>query len=95
MMSSNTMAPCSDRFSSVAFRGNVPLSDLGARGASEQLAEAGANWASKGDQVFWGLPFRTGSRAVGVTEGGRPSTIKLGGICGQWLVLAHTSDRRP
>ena len=94
-MSSNTMAPCSDRFSSVAFRGNVPLSDLGARGASEQLAEAGANWASKGDQVFWGLPFRTGSRAVGVTEGGRPSTIKLGGICGQWLVLAHTSDRRP
>ncbi len=83
--------PATSQFSPLAFRGTVALSDLAGQGISDEMSAA-VEHAPSGECVAWGIPFHIGDVAVLQDE---VVAVDLDPTNAAWLVLMHTSDRRP
>jgi hypothetical protein len=83
--------PATSQFSSLTFRGSVALADLASLGVSDEMSEA-VEHAPSGECVAWGLPFHIGKVVVLEDEA---VSVGLDPIAAGWLVLMHTSDKRP
>lgn len=82
--------PKSSLFLPVAFKGNVPLSELADVGISEEMATA-LEYAPSGDCVTWGIPFEIGD-VVGIKE--QSVSVELSPTFAHWFVFMHTSGLR-
>ena len=83
--------PASPLFRPIRFRGTVAFGAKLAPMVSEEMASALAH-APRGDCVAWGIPFGV-DRPVLIRD--RAVPIPLDGLRAPWIVILHTSDRRP